>query len=90
LRSLTEPEQENKFKTGQLERGRLVHLSAQRERSWQATTTGLSAPRALAGKMPALRKVVAAQVTFVKNDQGQVTQLILSQDGRKTPGKKIR
>ena len=35
-------------------------------------------------------KVIAAQVTFVKNEQGQVTQLILSQNGRKTPGKKIR
>ena len=27
---------------------------------------------------------------LVKNEQGQVTQLILSQNGRKTPGKKIR
>ncbi len=35
-------------------------------------------------------KVVAAQVTFVKNEQGRVTQLILSQNGQKTPGKKIR
>ena len=35
-------------------------------------------------------KVVAAQLTFVKNEQGQVTQLILNQNGRKTPGKKIR
>lgn len=35
-------------------------------------------------------KVVVAQVTFVKNEQGQVTQLILNQNGRKTPGKKIR
>lgn len=35
-------------------------------------------------------KVVAAQLTFVKNEQGQVTQLILSQNGRKTPGKKLR
>jgi CubicO group peptidase (beta-lactamase class C family) len=35
-------------------------------------------------------KVIAAQVTFVKNEQGQVTQLILNQNGRKTPGKKIR
>ena len=35
-------------------------------------------------------KVVAAQVTFVKDEQGQVTQLILNQNGRKMPGKKIR
>lgn len=35
-------------------------------------------------------KAVAAQVTFVKNDQGQVTGLILNQNGRKTPAKKIR
>lgn len=35
-------------------------------------------------------KVVPAQVTFVKNEQGQVTQLILTQNGRKAPGKKIR
>jgi len=35
-------------------------------------------------------KVIAAQVTFVKNEQGQVTQLILNQNGRKVPGKKIR
>jgi hypothetical protein len=35
-------------------------------------------------------KAVPAQVSFVKNEQGQVTQLILTQGGRKTPGKKIR
>ena len=35
-------------------------------------------------------KVVDAQVTFVKDEQGKVTQLILNQNGRKTPGKKIR
>ena len=35
-------------------------------------------------------KVVDAQVTFVKNEQGQVTQLILHQGGRNMPGKKIR
>lgn len=35
-------------------------------------------------------KVVDAQVTFVKNEQGQVTQLILHQGGRDMPAKKIR
>jgi CubicO group peptidase (beta-lactamase class C family) len=35
-------------------------------------------------------RVVDAQVTFVKNDQGQVTQLILHQNGRNMPAKKIR
>jgi hypothetical protein len=35
-------------------------------------------------------KVVEAQVTFVKNEQGQVTQLILHQNGRNMPAKKIR
>ncbi|MDQ2855096.1 MAG: serine hydrolase [Acidobacteriota bacterium] len=35
-------------------------------------------------------KVVDAQVTFVKNDQGQVTQLILHQNGRNMPAKKVR
>src|SRR6266705_4095378 len=35
-------------------------------------------------------KVVDAQVTFVKDEHGQVMQLILNQNGRKTPGKKIR
>jgi CubicO group peptidase (beta-lactamase class C family) len=35
-------------------------------------------------------KVVDAQVTFVKNEQGQVTQLILHQGGRNMPAKKIR
>lgn len=35
-------------------------------------------------------KVVDAQITFVKNDQGQVTQLILHQNGRNMPAKKIR
>lgn len=35
-------------------------------------------------------KVVNAQVTFVKNEQGQVTQLILHQNGRNMPAKKIR
>lgn len=35
-------------------------------------------------------KVVDAQVTFVKNTQGQVTELILNQNGRKMPGKKIK
>ena len=35
-------------------------------------------------------KVVDAQVTFVKNEQGQVTQLILHQNGRNMPAKKIR
>ena len=35
-------------------------------------------------------KVVNAQVTFVKNEQGQVTELILHQNGRNMPAKKIR
>ena len=35
-------------------------------------------------------KVVDAQVTFVKDEQGKVTQLILHQNGRHMPGKKIR
>ncbi|HEY6230672.1 MAG TPA: serine hydrolase [Pyrinomonadaceae bacterium] len=35
-------------------------------------------------------KAVDAQVTFVKNEQGQVTQLILHQNGRNMPAKKIR
>jgi CubicO group peptidase (beta-lactamase class C family) len=35
-------------------------------------------------------KTVDAQITFVKNDQGQVTQLILHQNGRNMPAKKIR
>jgi len=35
-------------------------------------------------------KEVDAQITFVKNEQGQVTQLILNQNGRKMPAKKIR
>jgi CubicO group peptidase (beta-lactamase class C family) len=35
-------------------------------------------------------KAFPAQVTFVKDTAGNVTGLILSQSGRKTPGKKIR
>ena len=35
-------------------------------------------------------KVVSAQLTFVKDPAGTVTELILSQNGRKTTGKKIR
>jgi CubicO group peptidase (beta-lactamase class C family) len=35
-------------------------------------------------------KVVDAKVTFVKNEQGLVTQLILHQGGRDMPAKKIR
>ncbi len=35
-------------------------------------------------------KVVNAQITFLKNEQGQVTQLILHQNGRTMPAKKIR
>jgi len=35
-------------------------------------------------------KVVEAQVTFVKNEQGKVIELILNQNGRKMPAKKIR
>jgi hypothetical protein len=35
-------------------------------------------------------KVVNAQVTFEKNEQGQVTQLILHQNGRNMPARKIR
>jgi tetratricopeptide (TPR) repeat protein len=35
-------------------------------------------------------KVVDAQVTFVKSEQGVVTQLILHQNGRNMPAKKIR
>jgi tetratricopeptide (TPR) repeat protein len=33
---------------------------------------------------------VDAQITFVKNAQGQVTELILNQNGRKMPAKKIK
>jgi hypothetical protein len=35
-------------------------------------------------------KMVEAQITFVKNEQGQVTQLILHQNGRNMAAKKIR
>ena len=35
-------------------------------------------------------KGLEAQVTFVKNEQGQVTELILNQNGRKMPAKKIK
>jgi len=35
-------------------------------------------------------KVVDARVTFVKDEQGKVTELILNQNGRKMPAKKIR
>lgn len=35
-------------------------------------------------------KVVPATVTFVKDAEGKVTELILTQNGRKTSGKKIR
>ena len=35
-------------------------------------------------------KAVEAQVSFVKDEQGKVTQLILNQNGRKMPAKKIR
>ncbi len=34
-------------------------------------------------------KVVDAQITFVKNEQGQVTQLILHQNGRNLLGRKV-
>lgn len=34
-------------------------------------------------------KVVDAQVTFVKNDKGEVEQLILHQNGRDMPGKRV-
>ena len=37
-----------------------------------------------------LLKVVDARVTFVKDEQGKVTELILNQNGRKMPAKKIR
>lgn len=37
-----------------------------------------------------LVKEVRAQVTFVKNAEGKVTELILNQNGRKMPAKKIR
>jgi hypothetical protein len=35
-------------------------------------------------------KVVKAEVTFTKDDQGNVTSLTLNQNGRKTPGKKVK
>jgi hypothetical protein len=35
-------------------------------------------------------KVVDAQVTFVKNDKGAVDQLILHQNGRDMPGKRVQ
>ncbi len=35
-------------------------------------------------------KAVSAQITFVRDEQGQVVQLILNQNGRKTTAKKIR
>ena len=35
-------------------------------------------------------KIVEAQVTFVKDAQGKVTQLILNQNGRKMLARKIR
>lgn len=35
-------------------------------------------------------KVVDAQLTFVKDEKGQVTQLILHQNGANMPAKKIR
>ena len=37
-----------------------------------------------------LAKEVNAQVTFMKDEAGKVTALILNQNGQKTSGKKIR
>ncbi len=37
-----------------------------------------------------LLKVVDAQVTFIKDDKGNVTSLILHQDGRDLPGRKTK
>jgi len=35
-------------------------------------------------------KVADAQVTFVKDDKGQVTQVVLHQNGANTPARKIK
>jgi len=35
-------------------------------------------------------KVVDAQISFIKNDRGEVTQLILHQDGEDMPAEKIK
>ena len=35
-------------------------------------------------------KVVPASITFVKDAEGKVTELVLTQNGRKAPAKKIR
>ena len=35
-------------------------------------------------------KVVNAQISFVKDDTGKITELILHQNGRDIPGKKIK
>jgi hypothetical protein len=35
-------------------------------------------------------KIVDAQITFVKNEQGEITELILHQNGRNMAAKKIR
>ena len=35
-------------------------------------------------------KASDAHLTFVKNEQGKVTELILNQNGRKMPAKKIK
>jgi CubicO group peptidase (beta-lactamase class C family) len=35
-------------------------------------------------------KIVDAQITFVRSEQGEITQLILHQNGRNMPAKKIR
>ena len=35
-------------------------------------------------------KVVRADITFVKNEQGQVTHLVLNQGGRQQSAKKIK
>lgn len=35
-------------------------------------------------------KVVDAQITFVKNEKGELTQLILHQGGKERPAKKIK
>ncbi len=53
-------------------------------------TGGVKAPVFAESETKFFLKVVNAQVTFVRDESGEVTQLILHQAGQNTPGRKVR
>jgi hypothetical protein len=90
MRKVTRVSQKTRFALGLADHSRLHHHHIEAGKLMGAPDGQPKAELYPTTATEFFLKVVNAQITFVKNEQGLVTQLILHQNGRNMPAKKIR